>query len=135
MRHSGINYVRATPDFLIYAPLTYGSIMKIVRAPRYQKDLKRLGATATEIAALELSIVGNPMVGDVVPGLEGIRKIRFALSGKGKRGGGRAIYFLLLKDEAALMIFAYSKARQSDLTPAQRKEALAIVKEFESGKD
>lgn len=108
--------------------------MKIVRAARYQRDLRRIGATPAEISALELSIVGNPKIGDVVQGLQVIRKVRFTLGGQGKRGGGRAIYFLVLKDEAALMMFAYSKSRQSDLTPAQRKEALAIVKEFESGK-
>lgn len=58
---------------------------------------------------------------DVIPGLAGLRKVRFALSGRGKRGGGRAVYYLILREEVALMIFAYSKSDQEDLTPEQKK--------------
>lgn len=35
----------------------------------------------------------NPEVGDVVPGSGGIRKVRWARKGQGKRGGVRVIYF------------------------------------------
>jgi len=55
--------------------------------------LKKLHATKDEIDALEAAIVANPNAGDVIPGLGGIRKLRFAVGGKGKRGGGRAINF------------------------------------------
>jgi hypothetical protein len=74
-----------------------------------------------------------PLSGDVIPGLEGLRKVRFALGGKGKRGGGRAIYYLLVADDVAIMIFAYSKADQEDLTPEQKKAAKALIKELSDG--
>ncbi len=107
--------------------------MKIVRTSRYEKDMKRLGASAADIARLESEIVLNPQAGDVIPGLGGLRKLRFGLGGRGKRGGGRAIYFLMVTDEVAIMVFAYSKAAQEDLTADQRKAALALIKELTDG--
>lgn len=104
--------------------------MKIVRTRRYLKDMQRLGATDRDIIRLEETIASNPTAGDVVPGLAGIRKLRFALAGRGKRGGGRAIYFLMVSDDVAVMVFAYSKAAQEDLTADQRKAALAVLKEL-----
>ena len=55
----------------------------------------KLKVTDTELDALETEIAVNPQVGDVIRGLKGVRKIRFALAGKGKRGGGRCIYLVL----------------------------------------
>lgn len=107
--------------------------MRIVRTKRYQKDLKRLGASDGDIAALELAIANDPTIGDVIPGLAGIRKVRFAIGNRGKRGGGRAIYFLMIADDAAIMLFAYAKNKQEDLSADQRKAALALIKEFTDG--
>lgn len=107
--------------------------MQIVRTNRYLKDMKRLGASAAEIARLEAEIAANPRAGDVIPGLSGLRKIRFALGGKGKRGGGRAIYFLMVSDDLAILVFAYAKAAQEDLTAEQRKAALALIREMTDG--
>jgi hypothetical protein len=64
----------------------------------------------------------------------GLRKIRFALGNKGKRGGGRAVYFLMVSDDVAVMIFAYAKSAQEDLTAEQRKAALALLKEMTDGR-
>ena len=107
--------------------------MRIVRTKRYVRDLKRLGVTEAEVSALEQSIAFDPTAGAVIPGLGGVRKIRFGLSGRGKRGGGRAIYFLMMKDDTAVMLFAFAKNEQEDLTSDQRKAALALIKEFEDG--
>jgi len=104
--------------------------MKIVRTRRYTKDMERIGATGRDVSRLETAIAANPTIGDVMPGLGGIRKMRFALAGRGKRGGGRAIYFLMVSDDVAVMLFAYSKSDQEDLTPDQRKAALALLKEM-----
>ena len=38
-------------------------------------------------------IAANPIAGDVMPGSGGCRKVRWASSGRGKRGGARVIYF------------------------------------------
>lgn len=104
--------------------------MKIVRTKCYTKDLKRIGATDDEVSTLEGAIAADPTSGDVIPGLGGIRKIRFALGKKGKRGGARAIYFLMVADDAAVMLFAYAKNEKEDLTNEEKKAALALLKEI-----
>lgn len=104
--------------------------MRIVQTTRYLRDLKRLGASASEIDRLEQTIANNPEAGAVIPGLGGVRKLRFALGGKGKRGGGRAIYFLMVSEDVAVMLFAYAKSDKEDMTPAEKKVALALMKEI-----
>lgn len=49
------------------------------------------------------------------------------MGGKGKRGGGRAIYLWLVIDDAVFMLFAYSKSSQEDLTLSQRKALARFV--------
>ena len=104
--------------------------MKIAQTTRYLKDMKRLGATAFDMGKLEQAIANNPEAGNVIPGLGGIRKLRFSLGGRGKRGGGRAIYFLMVSDDLAVMLFAYAKSGKEDMTPAEKKAAIALMKEI-----
>jgi hypothetical protein len=73
--------------------------MQIVRTKRYSRDIRKLGASDADIARLEQTIANDPFVGDLVPGLAGLRKVRFAISGRGKRGGGRAVYYLILRED------------------------------------
>jgi len=47
-----------------------------------------------EYGALQESLMRNPDVGPVIPGSGGIRKIRWAAQGRGKRGGYRIIYYV-----------------------------------------
>ena len=108
--------------------------MQIVRTGLYLRQMKRLGASSTDMGRLEAEIAVNPQAGDVIPGLMGLRKIRFALGNKGKRGGGRAVYFLMVSDDVAVMIFAYAKSAQEDLTTEQRKAVLALLKEMTDGR-
>lgn len=114
----------------IVAPMAYLSAMQIVRTSLYRRDLKRLRMTAAEADAIETAIATNPTLGDVIVGLGGVRKVRFALRNKGKSGGGRAIYLLMLDDDTAVMLAAYAKNEKADLTPADRKALEALVKEL-----
>lgn len=113
----------------VHTPMTYIPRMKIVRTALFERSLKKLNATKADIDALEASISANPLAGDVIPGLRGIRKIRFAMGGKGKRGGGRAIYFILVIDELVFLLTAYGKAEQEDLSERQKKELLMLIDE------
>ena len=107
--------------------------MKIVRTNRYTKDLKRIGVTTAEQEALENEIANNPEAGDIIPGLDGLRKIRFAMGNRGKRGGGRAIYYFMLSDDLAIIFTAYAKNEREDLTTDQKKAILNLLKEFKNG--
>ena len=69
------------------------------------------------------------LAGDVVPGSNGCRKVRWTRQGMGKRGGARVIYFNEIEDRIWLLI-VYSKAKLDNL-PA---EFLAqLQREVENG--
>jgi hypothetical protein len=85
------------------------------------------------MSALEQTIAANPTSGAVIPGLKGLRKLRFMLGGKGKRGGGRAIYFLMIAADTAVMVAAFGKSEQEDLSQTQKKAFLAFMKEVSDG--
>ena len=47
-----------------------------------------------ELGELQGFLMEHPQTGDVVPGSGGVRKLRWAVRGRGKRGGLRVIYFV-----------------------------------------
>ena len=71
-------------------------------------------------------IAVNPLAGDVIPGLGGLRKIRWKVSGKGKRGGARVLYYNVLEEGIINMYYIYVKAEIENMTP---KEILKLGKE------
>jgi len=59
-------------------------------------------------------IAANPLAGDVISGSGGCRKVRWARSGMGKRGGARVIYFNG-EDGRVWLLIAYAKAKFDNL--------------------
>jgi mRNA-degrading endonuclease RelE of RelBE toxin-antitoxin system len=51
--------------------------------------------TDAEYAALQSALIADPEAGPVIPGSGGVRKLRWAAPGRGKRGGYRVIYYVL----------------------------------------
>ena len=80
-----------------------------------------------EYRALQLELVQRPTAGSVIPGTGGLRKLRWAVAGRGKRGGARVIYFWHAESARILLLFAYAKNEQADLTAAQRHALKRIV--------
>ncbi len=60
----------------------------------------------------------HPGVGRVIPGSGGLRKVRWAARGRGKRGGLRLIYFWWMADDKILLLDIYAKSQQEDLAAA-----------------
>lgn len=107
--------------------------MLIYRTKTFRRQTKQLGVTEAEVKALEAEIAANPNTGDVIPGLKGARKIRFAMGGKGKSGGGRAIYFVLVSQVTAYLMVAYAKSEQVDLTQDDRKALIEFIGRLKKG--
>ncbi len=82
-----------------------------------------------EVFELELALMADPEAGDLIPGAKGLRKIRRPLIGRGKRGGAQVIYYHVVSDHQILLLYAYAKNRQGDLTPAQTKQLAQLVQE------
>ena len=62
-----------------------------------------------EYGALQEALIQKPEQGLVIPGSGGIRKLRWAAAGRGKRGGYRVIYFLKRANGIIWMITMYPK--------------------------
>lgn len=69
-----------------------------------------------DLRMLQAVLSQNPRAGAVVPGAGGIRKLRIAASGKGKRGGARILYLYVQIRSRIYLIAAVSKSKQSDIT-------------------
>ena len=69
----------------------------------------------------------NPAAGDLIPGTGGVRKLRFATFGRGKRGGARVIYYYLDETMPIYLLLAYGKAARTDLTPDEKRAVSALV--------
>jgi hypothetical protein len=104
--------------------------MNLIRTTSFTKAVTALKVTDVELAALETEIATNPKAGDVIKGLKGVRKIRFAMGGKGKRGGGRCIYLALTIEDTIYLLLAYGKSKQTDLSQKQRKDMLTFIEEL-----
>lgn len=62
-----------------------------------------------EYSALQQSLIANPEAGAVIPGSGGVRKLRWGVSGRGKRGGVRVIYYLRSRLGQVWMLTLYAK--------------------------
>ncbi|OGO80618.1 MAG: hypothetical protein A3K41_00915 [Chloroflexi bacterium RIFOXYD12_FULL_57_15] len=87
--------------------------------------------TDDEYSQLQVALSVHPDLGDIIQHSGGLRKVRWSLAGRGKRGGVRAIYYWVVAEDQILMLFMYPKNVMGDLTPQQLKVLRQIVeKEF-----
>ena len=90
----------------------------VIETPTFQKHASRFWSDDERVAFIDWGAL-NPLAGDVVPGAEGARKVRWTRSGCGKSGGTRVIYFNLTEDEIVLLVALYAKAECSNMSPAE----------------
>ncbi len=62
----------------------------------------------------------NPTAGDVIAGTGGVRKLRWALKGRGKSGGARVVYYYHDERLPLYLLNAYAKNEQANLSLAER---------------
>jgi RelE toxin of RelE / RelB toxin-antitoxin system len=65
--------------------------------------------TDEEYSLLQQELVGKAEVGSIIPGSGGVRKMRWGMSGRGKRGGLRVIYYLRTRQGQVWMLTLYPK--------------------------
>lgn len=104
--------------------MTYNIIMVIIETSIFTKKITSL-LNDEEYRSLQNLVLETPSIGDIIQGSGGIRKIRWGISGRGKRGGARIIYYWANNQQQIFMLYAYAKNEQDDLT----KEQLSILKQ------
>jgi mRNA-degrading endonuclease RelE of RelBE toxin-antitoxin system len=101
--------------------------IKIIETSVFTRKVTSL-LTPEEYRDLQNELVSNPEKEKVIPGSGGLRKIRCGISGRGKSGGVRIIYYWIFKKEIILMLLIYPKNEQDNLTSSQLKILKSLVK-------
>lgn len=78
--------------------------------------------TEDERESVKTYLAANPKAGVVVPGMGGLRKLRWAGRGKGKRGGVRVIYYFHDRSMPIFLIAAYAKSEKADISGWERSQ-------------
>jgi hypothetical protein len=92
-----------------------------VKTPTFTKRILQL-MDNERYSALQMYLVMHPDAGKVIPGSGGIRKVRWAGSGRGKRGGLRVIYYWWVARDRISTLLVYPKNEQDDLNADQVKQ-------------
>jgi hypothetical protein len=65
--------------------------------------------TDEEYTKLQRALIEDPEAGDLIPGSGGVRKLRWGVAGRGKRGGIRVIYYARTRHGHIWMLTLYAK--------------------------
>ena|ERR1017187_7776717 len=69
----------------------------------------------------------NPEAGDIIPETGGVRKLRWAAQGRGKRGGVRLIYYFHSDTFPLFLLTVYAKNQKANLTRAERNDFKKLI--------
>lgn len=101
----------------------------IYEFPGFAKQVKKI-LKSDELKEMRAYLASNPENGVVISGTGGLRKMRWAADGKGKRGGARIIYYYHVSGSEILLLAAYIKKEQEDLTTQDRRFLKKLIMEY-----
>ncbi|MDD5215855.1 MAG: type II toxin-antitoxin system RelE/ParE family toxin [Methylococcales bacterium] len=95
----------------------------VIETPTFQKQVAKIWTDDERLAFIDWIAV-NPLAGDVIPNADGARKVRWSITGNGKRGGVRVIYFNITEQGTIVLITLYQKSEQTNITKKEIKKAI-----------
>jgi hypothetical protein len=105
------------------APIT------VVETPEFLSATRKL-LTEEERAILVDYLAHNPSAGELIQETGGVRKLRWGLKGRGKRGGARVIYFYHSANIPLFALSAYAKNDRADLSQKDRNAFRQLTKQL-----
>ncbi|WP_062063834.1 type II toxin-antitoxin system RelE/ParE family toxin [Cellvibrio sp. OA-2007] len=72
-------------------------------------------------------LAAHPQSGDLIRGTGGIRKLRWAIQGKGKSGGARVIYYYHNEAIPLFLLTAFGKNEKTNISPAERNDLAKLA--------
>lgn len=103
--------------------------MIFIETPVFTKRLREL-LDDDSYAAFQRQLAERPEMGAVIEGTGGIRKVRVATGGHGKRGGSRVIYYHFSSASQIALLLIYPKNEKDDLSAEERKVLRQIVERW-----
>jgi hypothetical protein len=104
-------------------------VLTLIEHPTFTKNVLQVFED-NEYRELQAELIADPKGGDVIPGLSGLRKLRWSAKGKGKRGGARIIYLHLRKVGIIYLFYLFTKGDITDLPPDKKKHLSKVVAEI-----
>jgi hypothetical protein len=104
---------------------------EFVMLPEFDRQWQKMGLGDGELRQLQETLLQNPKAGDVIRGTKGLRKIRIAFEGQGKRGSGRVAYVDFTVYETVYLITAYPKNEKDNLSKAERNAIARMIAKLE----
>jgi hypothetical protein len=99
----------------------------LIETPEFLAATRKL-LSATERDTLIDHLARNPDAGELIQGTGGVRKLRWGVEGRGKRGGARVVYFYHSRDIPLFALTAYAKNEKSDLSQGDRNDFRRLTK-------
>lgn len=103
---------------------------EFIYVPHFDKKWEDVGLDDDELRLLEDYIMENPDAAPVMVGTGGLRKLRWALPGKGKSGGVRVLFVSFVQYEKTYMIDLFAKEEKENLSQGERnkvKQAIQLL--------
>jgi mRNA-degrading endonuclease RelE of RelBE toxin-antitoxin system len=100
--------------------------------PEFDKLWSETGNDDEDLRILQNYLILNPKIGDVITAKEGLRKLRWKIKGKGKRGGIRILYIDIEEQGIIYFITLLKKNEKENLTAGDKKlinKKISIIKE------
>ena len=95
--------------------------VSVVETPEFLAATRRI-MDEEERGLLVDYLARNPLAGDIIQGTGGVRKLRWALEGRGKSGGARVIYYYHSNAMPVFALTAYAKNERANLSQADRND-------------
>lgn len=107
-------------------------LVTVAEVDPFEATARRAGLSEEERAELVVFLAANPEAGDLIQGTGGLRKLRWAKQGGGKRGGYRAIYYFFTEEVPIYLLAIYAKNQQVDLSATQRARLSELAAELKA---
>jgi RelE toxin of RelE / RelB toxin-antitoxin system len=105
--------------------------MTVVETAAFLERAKGI-LSESQRADLVAYLASNPEAGRVIPGTGGARKLRWAISGRGKRGGARTIYYYHNQSIPLFVLDIYAKSERSNLSEADKRSLKRLLAQIPS---
>ena len=117
----------SAPESAVYS----ASVITVAETLPFRRKAETL-LTTEERESLIAYLAEHPAAGVIIQGTGGIRKLRWAAEGRGKRGGVRVIYFVGGQEMPLYLLALFAKNEKADLSMTERRQLRILVDQLKA---